>query len=183
MKKDGPLLVRPAVPADADQLGEIGVRAGQAGHVSVLPAEHLAGMSVAQRQSSWHAILADPAGNSDRPDVEPADNYVAQMQGRILGFITVGGSRDADAVDLLGEVYAIYVAPEAWGTGTAAALMERGLDRLRERGCTCSTLWVIEGSHRAQRFYEKTGFTLDGCSKPYARGDWTRTELRYRREL
>ena len=46
--------------------------------------------------------------------------WVAEAEGRIVGFAAVGPSRTGDDS---GELYAIYVLPEAWGTGAASQLM------------------------------------------------------------
>ncbi|MGI8869343.1 MAG: GNAT family N-acetyltransferase [Mycobacteriales bacterium] len=183
MDRQSDLVVRAATPADADTLGEIHVRTWQVGYAGILPAEHLAAMSVERRREGCRTLLTDPAGPRERPDRPPPDNYVAERAGRIVGFTTVGPSRDPDAGEASGEVYSIYVAPAAWGTGAGRALMAQGLDRLRERGYAAATLWVLEGNMRASRFYERAGFAPDGCRAPYSREGWTRDELRYRRDL
>lgn len=176
-------VVRRAMPCDADALGAIHVRSWQQGYSGVIPADHLAAMSVEQRQQRWQRILDSPAEFSERPDVAPADNLVAETAGVVVGFTTVGASRDDGAGAGTGEVYSIYVDPAVWGAGAGRLLMAAGLQRLRERGCTEATLWVLEGNARARRFYERFGFVADGTAANFSREDWTRREIRCRHAL
>ena len=83
----------------------------------------------------------------------------------------------------MGEVYAIYVAPDAWGSGVSAALMAEGLAGLAALGYTEVILWVLRGNARAIRFYTRQGFTSDGAAKIEQHGDVTFDEVRYRRSL
>ncbi len=73
------------------------------------------------------------------------------------------------------EIYQIYVAPEAKGTGAAKTIMEDGLDRIRSAGHKTATLDVIPENARAIAFYEKIGWQrgevrtvmLDTLDDPY----------------
>jgi GNAT superfamily N-acetyltransferase len=67
---------------------------------------------------------------------------------------------------------ALYVRPEAWGTGVAAVLYERAVAELRSRGVGTAELWVLENNLRARRFYERRGWIHDrvkrrASSPPY----------------
>ena len=88
----------------------------------------------------------------------------------------------------IGEVTAIYVDPPWWGTGAGQALMDAARQRLTERGFTTVRLWVLAANHQARRFYERSGFALDGATAgyPVARADGSIIELpevRYARPL
>lgn len=61
-----------------------------------------------------------------------------------------------------GWLSGLYVRPEAWGTGVAARLHGRALDAL---GPGAARLWVLEGNHRARRFYERRGWAPDGTTR------------------
>ena len=73
------------------------------------------------------------------------------------------------------EIYQIFVAPEAKGTGAAKILMEDGLERIRNAGHDTATLDVIPENARAIAFYEKIGWEhgdvrtvmLDTLDDPY----------------
>ncbi len=80
------------------------------------------------------------------------------------------------------ELYALYVRPAWWSTGTGRALMERVLARSAGAGYSSITLWVLRDNRRARRFYERAGFAPDGATNVLTRlGDVV--ELRYRRSL
>ena len=80
------------------------------------------------------------------------------------------------------ELYALYVRPAWWSTGTGRALMDRVLARSGAVGYSSITLWVLRDNRRARRFYERAGFAPDGATNVLTRlGD--ALELRYRRTL
>ena len=58
------------------------------------------------------------------------------------------------------ELYQLYVAAEARGTGAAAALMADAEAQLAARGVETAWLACAIGNARAARFYEKAGWTM-----------------------
>ena len=48
---------------------------------------------------------------------------VSAPAGPVLGFVSVGPSRDEVAPPGDGEVYALYVHPDTWGTGVGSRLL------------------------------------------------------------
>ena len=82
----------------------------------------------------------------------------------------------------VGELYALYVHPDWWSTGTGRALMNRVLARTRRAAYPEIVLWVLEGNARARRFYERAGFAPDGASNVLHRLGVV-SEVRYRRFL
>ena len=81
-----------------------------------------------------------------------------------------------------GELYALYVRPSWWSTGTGRALMDRVLARTAAAGYQAVVLWVLRDNVRARRFYERAGFAPDGASNVLERLGSV-PELRYRRQL
>jgi ribosomal protein S18 acetylase RimI-like enzyme len=106
--------------------------------------------------------------------------HVAEIDGGIVAFVSVGPSRDDDAD---GELYAIYALPHAWGTGVGAALMRAGIGSMRDAGYRDAILYVLDDNPRARRFYEREGWALDGGTKRDELLGLEVTELRYRRNL
>jgi GNAT superfamily N-acetyltransferase len=80
------------------------------------------------------------------------------------------------------ELYALYVHPDWWSTGTGRALMDRVLARTRRAAYPEIVLWVLEANARARGFYERAGFAPDGASKVIYRLGAV-SEVRYQRLL
>jgi GNAT superfamily N-acetyltransferase len=70
-----------------------------------------------------------------------------------------------------GHVEALYVVPEAWGSGAADTLYGHAA----EIAGVPATLWVLEENVRARRFWERRGWRPTG-----ERDESGKTELRYR---
>jgi GNAT superfamily N-acetyltransferase len=60
---------------------------------------------------------------------------------------------------------ALYVRPEAWGTGIAGELHDRAVAALRASGVARARLWVLEDNERARRFYGRRGWAADGTTR------------------
>ncbi|AEQ51064.1 GNAT family N-acetyltransferase [Pelagibacterium halotolerans] len=60
------------------------------------------------------------------------------------------------------ELYQLYVAPAARGSGTAAALLADGERRIAASAVTTAWLACAIGNERAARFYEKHGWQRAG---------------------
>jgi GNAT superfamily N-acetyltransferase len=80
------------------------------------------------------------------------------------------------------ELYALYVRPAWWSTGTGRALMDRVLARSSGAGYRSITLWVLRDNQRARRFYQRAGFAPDGAANVLSRLGGI-IEVRYRRAL
>src|SRR5919202_5154316 len=93
------------------------VRTWQAVYAGIMPAEVLDGLDPGAFAESRRR--RGPAG---------ARTLVAEDGGRIVGFVSFGPHRPQhggdECVEGIGEIYAIYVAPERWGTGAGRALMD-----------------------------------------------------------
>jgi GNAT superfamily N-acetyltransferase len=159
-------LIRPATADDAEELvraNEASWNAGMA-HVVDKKLDELAPFD--RRVARYReGIAALPPGTR---------LWVAEREGRIVGHANVTVDK------ALGELSALYVVPEEWGSGVAGALHEEALEGMRELGATEATLWVVEGNTRARRFYEREGWSADGETKSSMLDI---TEVRYRRPL
>lgn len=97
-----------------------------------------------------------------------------------VGLFTFGKSRYGEVDGSCIEIWRIYLKPDYIGKGFGTTLMEWGLEELRKKGYKQAILWVLEGNHRARKFYERHGFVLDGNVRDS--GDGIK-ELRYSRML
>jgi ribosomal protein S18 acetylase RimI-like enzyme len=60
------------------------------------------------------------------------------------------------------ELSKMYVLPDSHGAGVSAALMSAALSRANELDAKCVWLGVNQNNERAQRFYTKHGFSING---------------------
>ena len=152
--------VRPARPGDVDAIVRVHVGSWQAAYEHVFGAERLATIDVGRRRVIAERMVA----------AKDSAVFVAEA----------GRSRDADAE---AELFAIYVLPEAWGSGAGAALLRAAVEALRAAGHADAVLWVLEDNPRARRFYEREGWRLDGARKVETYLGVEVAEVRYRRAL
>jgi ribosomal protein S18 acetylase RimI-like enzyme len=110
-------------------------------------------------QARFRDYLADP----DRAVLE------AREDGRIVGYVMLirGVPDDSDvqqAVTLRPamELSKMYVLPDSHGAGISTALMTAAVRRATEMDAKCVWLGVNQLNQRAQRFYTKHGFTING---------------------
>src|SRR5512136_2249427 len=98
--------VRRARPEDAAEIAAVHVRTWQAAYEHVFGAERLAGLDPERRRLGWERALSER--------FEEEDVFVAERDGTVVAFASVGPAGDAPGE---GELYAIYALPEAWGSG------------------------------------------------------------------
>jgi RimJ/RimL family protein N-acetyltransferase len=170
--------VRSARIEDVAEIAEIHVRSWQSAYAGLIPQSYLESLTPAQREPGWTRAIQD--GDASRGAVLVATDD----RGRPVGFARVGESRDPDsAAPDVGEVRAIYLAPESWGTGAGRALMTAALSRLTDLGYQQATLWVLDSNARARRFCEAAGFHPDGAVKDDDSRGFILREIRYRKAL
>jgi ribosomal protein S18 acetylase RimI-like enzyme len=145
--------------ADAPGIAAVHVAAWRATYRGIFPDDVLDGLSLDEFRERHAARLTNPA---------PADAriWVAEAPGGIVGFSIGGSARDADLAPATGEVYAIYLQPDALGRGIGRDLFTKSLTTLREQGKRAVVVWVAEANARARRFYEKAGLALDETAAP-----------------
>jgi GNAT superfamily N-acetyltransferase len=126
--------------------------------------------------------------------IRPWQRMIAAVQDGIIGYAAFGPERDvldmpwphpltpAGSEREVAELYALYVHPAWWATGTGRALMEQVLAKVRAAGYASITLWVLEANARARRFYACAGFAPDGARHLLDDLGGV-TEIRYRRAL
>jgi GNAT superfamily N-acetyltransferase len=191
--------IRAGSAADAAQIAAVQREGWFAAYEGIIAAEIIDrvtapddGARVRQsfRTRPWQRMLVAVA-----PDQKDADQKDADQEGAdIVGYASFGPETDvlsapwphpltADGEDgNVAELYALYVRPAWWSTGTGRALMERVLARTSGTGYLSITLWVLRDNRRARQFYERAGFAPDGTTN-VLEGLGGVTEVRYRRAL
>lgn len=152
--KPATAVVRAARPEDARAVAEVHVASWRHTYRGLLPDDYLERLSVDDREVMWLGAFADPEPKSGA--------FVAEVDGRIVGFASFGPSRDEDVPERTGEIPAIYVDPSVLGSGVGRELFEAATLALRDAGFARATLWVLEANALARRFYEKAGWAWDG---------------------
>jgi ribosomal protein S18 acetylase RimI-like enzyme len=132
--------IRNAQDEDIVPLAQLWFDGWQDAHAAILPAE----LARLRTLASFRERLQGALG----------ETRVAGPPGEPAGFAIVKGD----------ELYQLYVAASARGTGLAAALVIDALERLRQRGVETAWLACAIGNDRAARFYEKHGWRRMGTT-------------------
>jgi GNAT superfamily N-acetyltransferase len=148
-------------------------------------------VAIAQTPTAQNPTAQNPVGQNPVGQNPVGQNPVGEPG--IVGYASFGPELDVFApwphpVSLagrqgqVGELYALYVHPAWWSTGTGRALMDHVLAKVSRAGFPNVMLWVLERNARARRFYERAGFRPDGA-RHVLDGLGGVVEIRYRREL
>jgi GNAT superfamily N-acetyltransferase len=151
-ENSGVVSLRAAVPEDAMAVAEVHVRSWQEGYRGLMPAEFLAALDPAEWASRY--TFGAPG--------RPVTTVAVDDAGAILGLATVGPSPESEDASSIGQLYAIYVDPAAWGQGIGRLLLSDAREQLSASGFTEAQLWVLLGNERADRFYRADGWVPDG---------------------
>lgn len=146
------LVLRPAVPADADALSALGRDSFVAKFGHMYRAEDLAAFL---DETHSPAAVAAEIGNPDRL------YRLAQWNGRLGGYCKLGlgcGWPEYARGACVMELKQLYTDPALTGHGIGAALMDWAMDEARTRGADEMQLSVWSGNHGAQKFYARYGF-------------------------
>lgn len=142
------MAVRRATVDDAEAIERIRVETWRATYRGLLP----------------DGIIDQLQPNADRRrerlrSASPSDlNFVAEEEGDVVGYAFAGPERTHDR-DYAGEVYAIYVLPNAQGKGHGRALIGECARALASRGLTSMLIWVLRENQIGRGFYERLGGT------------------------
>jgi ribosomal protein S18 acetylase RimI-like enzyme len=162
-------VIRPAGTEDAEALASLQTRSWRAAYGDYVPMERI-DAACEGREERWREVLGGEHGT-----------FVMLGAEGLVGFVSVGESRDDDARPGDGELLAIYVEPGLIGGGVGSELLRYGEAELA-RTYAGATLWVFERNARARRFYEHHGWAPDDRPGDPGRWDWS-PSIRYRRAL
>jgi GNAT superfamily N-acetyltransferase len=166
---------RLARASDARAIAAVHVRSWQAAYRGLIPQDYLDSLDPDQRRAGWDRALS----TADWPR---RGVLVAEQADEVVGFASICPTRDDDLDPArVGEVTAIYLLSEAWGSGLGRQLMTDALAAITEAGFGEAALWVLDTNERARSFYEAGGWSADGAVKQDTRAGFTLNEVRYRR--
>jgi ribosomal protein S18 acetylase RimI-like enzyme len=164
--------IRRAFRADAVSVARIHVVSWKIAYRGIMPEDVIARTDLAYRTKFWKEQIA----NRDWPV------FLLEERGVPLAFCQMVPSNDeGDDPTRVGHITSLHVLPPLRGRGHGRVLMAHVLAEFGRRGFTNVTLWVLEANQPARRFYEKSGFTLDGGRRTNSRTEVP--EVRYRIKL
>lgn len=143
-----PTRLRPARVADAPAIARLYVEGWRHAYPGLVPNGVLLRMSPASQAREWaYALLRQ----------RHADQVIVaeRVQGEIVGFGSCGEARST-ILPHAGEIYTLYVAPDAQERGVGRALLHRLFASLLGRGLHSALVWVLAGNP-ARFFYEAMG--------------------------
>lgn len=135
-------MIRNASPDDAKAIAKVHVDSWKSTYAGVLPQASLDDLGYRGREAIWKGL-------------DPESTFVAEQEGVIVGFVSVGAERSQDPV-FGGELYAIYILESWQRRGIGRELFLRGVRALVERGFDAMLLWVLR-DNPARSFYEAMG--------------------------
>jgi ribosomal protein S18 acetylase RimI-like enzyme len=155
-----PIDVAAAVVADLPELADVAARTFPLACPASVSADNVAAfIDENLSEQRFRDYLADP------------DRWVltAREDERIVGYAMLirGVPDDSDVQRAVTtrpaiELSKMYVLPDSHGAGVSAAMMTAVLDEARDVGAHAVWLGVNQQNQRAQHFYRKHGFTING---------------------
>lgn len=134
---------------DAQAISRIEVETWQTTYAGMLSDDVLIGMSYTRHADSWEREIKRHPGNV----------WVWEDADRnLLGFGHCGPQRDR-ALVYDGEIYMLYVLPDAQGIGIGRGLLVALFVNLAGRGYRSALVWVVR-ANPARFFYERVGGQL-----------------------
>ena len=144
------MIVRRARESDARQLAEAHVASMRATYRGLVSQDVLDALSVDDNETRKRQAIASS-------DIR---HFVAEADGRAIGFAALGGKVEEDEDGQFGQLYAIYLDPAWWRRGAGRMLWETAVEKARSDGWTRLIVKTASGNTRASRFYEAMGCTV-----------------------
>jgi GNAT superfamily N-acetyltransferase len=148
------LRIRRGVIDDAVEASRMHADTWRTSYRGLVPDALLDGLSASRWETGW------------RRGFESMDPtrvvQVAELAGRIVGFVGGGRARPGAPPVYLGEVYALYVHPTRQGQGIGRRLLQAAGEGLSERGLVPIVIWTLFDNPSSRGFYESRGGVVIG---------------------
>lgn len=143
------MIVRAATLADAAPIGALQLRAWKWNYQDFVDQREFAEWDEESRGAHWVPILEGAA---------PTRTLVTEVAGQVCGFVSIGPSRESGAPAEEGEIWALYVDPQAQGAGVGRVLLAAAEDGMRADGYGRAVLRTLTENGLARGFYERRGW-------------------------
>ncbi|MDQ0708107.1 ribosomal protein S18 acetylase RimI-like enzyme [Arthrobacter woluwensis] len=155
--------LRPPLPSDVESLAVLHVRCWREAYGHLLPEEFFTEERLESRRRLWAMLTASPteaqqsAQPSQSAQTKPSQTIrVAEAAGEVVGFAGGGAPLDPEEASLGQNLSMLYLRQDFHGSGAGQALFDAVLP------AGPAFLWVAKDNPRAQAFYRRNGFVLDG---------------------
>ena len=137
------VVIREAMLEDSREIARVQVDTWRATYRTIVAQSYLDEMDYNVRAERWREQFATGSSRT----------YVAEKDGTVCGFISGGRLREP-LVAFDGEIYALYIEPEAQRCGGGRAMMRELAAVLLQDGLTSGVVWVLE-RNPACNFYAR----------------------------
>lgn len=137
--------LRIAKPSDAPGIAAVQVETWRVSYADIVPAAYFETFTVEKRSRRWEEILSG----------SPSTTIVALLDHEVIGFCSGGACKLDEAVHD-GEIYALYVHPDAQGRGVGRSLFLWMAEYLLESGYEGLEVWAFAAA-AARGFYRHLG--------------------------
>lgn len=144
---EGKMEIRRMTESDLAEVGALYAASWKRGYKRLLPQEYLDGIT-----ADWYKA---------RTDFLDEGSFVILDGARIAAHCHARPAAE-EKMRGWGEIHTIYALPQFWGNGQAGELFDYAVNWLYERGFNDIYLYVLERNIRAERFYSKHGFEVNG---------------------
>ncbi len=148
------ILIREATALDAQALASVQVLSWRAAYCGIIDDDYLAGLSIDRRRESNLAWFR-------RHDPSHFIRVAVDASARVVGF-GMGGPARSDRLGTLGEVYVLYLLPDAQRRKIGTQLMRSLARGLELRGMDSLVVSALE-LNPARAFYARLGGRVDGA--------------------
>jgi GNAT superfamily N-acetyltransferase len=167
--------VRPASPADGDEIARIQLDTWRTGYAKILPAPVLDGLEPGAVAAKWQAAVQTPPSG--------AHHVLVALEGETrVGFTAFGPDADGQAGDPDPETtvaIGLLLVEPRWGRrGHGSRLLAATVDLARADGATRLVAWVPASDTSSLEFYRSAGWGADGLQRGLDTGAGTVNELR-----
>lgn len=126
------MTIRKATEDDAKGMAKVHVDTWRTTYTGIVPDEYLNNLSYQERENMWRQAI--PHGGV----------YVAEVDGKVVGFANGGKERSGNYPDYGSELYAIYILKEYQGQGIGEKLVLSVAKNLVDQGYTSMLVLVLE---------------------------------------
>lgn len=173
--------LKPATINGIDTITYINVKCWKLAYRGIVPDEYLDNLTFESRRKLIERLIVTPPFERQKTLVA---EQVSDSENSVVGFVTFGKANQSSKIlelvyGAFGEIYAIYVEPNVWGTGVGRTLLKAAVTELRRDGFYNTLLWVYEENVTSRGFYEKLGFAADGAKRSEEISGRLANEVRY----